>query len=334
MTACDEGISAVLRPVEMAHLAEEVDAGEENLLGLVMPTHGFTAPWSMLRFALRLPRRGGTHAMVVATRAGLKIGPVYTPGIEGTGTAIVALILALKGYRIRGAVGVDMPSNWLAVHPGLSPQAVAGIVGRAEGRVADLMDHILSGGRRFRGWMPLLIGLYFFQISLGYLLVGRLFLAKMFYASERCTGCELCAVYCPNGGIKLVGSGEHRRPYWTFRCESCMRCMAYCPTRAVEANYLLGVGVYVLAAAIPTATILSWLTAWIPGLAWLSGIPGFALETVYAVGILGLAYPLFHLLLGIGWVNRLLTLVTPTHYYRRYHVPEAALGDLRRSSDS
>jgi len=143
--ARDEGVSAVLRPVEMAHPEEEVDAGEEMLLGLVMPTHGFTAPWAMLRFALRLPRRRGTHAVVVATRAGLKIGPVYTPGIEGTGTAVLALILALKRYGVRGAAGVDMPSNWLAVHPGLSPQAVTGILGRAEDRVADLMDHILSG---------------------------------------------------------------------------------------------------------------------------------------------------------------------------------------------
>ena len=161
-------------PLETACPEEEVDEGEAILLGLAMPTHGFTAPWSMLRFALRLPCRRGTHALAVATRAGLKIGSVYTPGIEGTGTAILALILALKGYRVRGAVGVDMPSNWLAVHPGLSPHAVAGIVGRAEEQVADLMEHILSGGRRFRGWIPLLIGLYLFQISLGYLLVGRL----------------------------------------------------------------------------------------------------------------------------------------------------------------
>jgi Pyruvate/2-oxoacid:ferredoxin oxidoreductase delta subunit len=259
---------------------------------------------------------------------------VYTPGIEGTGTAVLTLILVLKGYRVRGAVGVDMPSNWLAVHPGLSPQAVAGIVQRAEGRVADLMDRILSGGRRFQGWIPLLVGLYFFHISLAYLFIGRLFLAKMLYASDHCDGCTLCAASCPNGGIKMVGSGERRRPYWTFRCESCMRCMAYCPTRAVEANYLLGVGVYVLAAAIPTATMVSWLKGWIPGLDWSSGIPGLALETVYAIGILGLAYPLFHLLLGVGWVNRLLTLITPTHYYRRYHMPDATLGDLRRGGDS
>ena len=71
-----------------------------------------------------------------------------------------------------------------------------------------------------------------------------------------------------------------------------------------------------------------------PGLGWLSSVPRWALETVYAIGILGLAYPLFHLLLGIGWVNRLLTLVMPTHYYRRYHVPEATLGDLRHGDDS
>jgi hypothetical protein len=110
--------------------------------------------------------------------------------------------------------------------------------------------------------------------------------------------------------------------------------MAYCPTEAVQASYLLGVGVYVLAAAIPTATILSWLRMWISGLDWLSGIPGLAWETAYAIGILGLAYPLFHLLLGIGWVNRLLTLLTPTRYYRRYHVPGTTLRELQHGDDT
>jgi hypothetical protein len=46
------------------------------------------------------------------------------------------------------------------------------------------------------------------------------------------------------------------------------------------------------------------------------------------VVVLGLVYPLFHLALRIGWVNRLFTLTTPTHYYRRYHEPETALKDL------
>lgn len=324
----EAGTAVTVRPIESARPAKEIGAGETALVGLVMPTHGFTAPWAMLRFALRLPRRRDTHAVVVATRAGSKIGPIFTPGIEGTGTYLIALILALKGYRIRGATGIDMPSNWIAVHPGLAPDTVAGIVARARDKVAGFTGTILSGKRRLTGWIALLFGLCFFYISLGYLLIGRFFLAKLFFASGRCTGCGLCAEHCPNKAIKMRGNGSHRRPYWTFRCESCMRCMAYCPTRAIEANLLLGVSAYLLAAAIPTTALLAWLTARVPPLAFLSRTPRWVLESIYGIVALGLAYPLFHHLLRVAWVSRLFTLATPTHYYRRYHEPGTTLKDL------
>jgi len=326
--ARDAEAAVTLRPIESAHPLEEIGKGEKAILGLVMPTHAFTAPWAMLRFALRLPRRSNTHAVVVATRAGLKIGPLFTPGIEGTATCLIALILALKGYRVRGATGIDMPSNWIALHPGLSPDAVAGIVARARDKVASFINPVLSGKRRFGSWIALLIGLWFFPISLGYLLIGRFFLGKLFFASGRCTGCGLCAEHCPNNAIEMRGSGSHRRPYWTFHCESCMRCMAYCPTQAVEASHLLAAGVYWLAAIIPTTALLAWLVAHVPALAFLSRIPRWALESVYPVVALGLAYPLFYLLLKIIWVNWFFTLATFTHYYRRYHEPETRLKDL------
>jgi hypothetical protein len=104
--------------------------------------------------------------------------------------------------------------------------------------------------------------------------------------------------------------------------------MGFCPTQAIEANYLLGVGAYLLAAAIPTTALLSWLTARVPTLALLEGVPRWVLETLYAIAILGLAYPLLHLLLRVRWVNRFFTRTTPTHYYRRYHEPDTALEDL------
>jgi ferredoxin len=327
--AAESATAVTLRPIESARPAEGIGTGEAALLGLTMPTHGFTAPWAMLRFALRLSPGTGAHAVVVATRAGLKIGSVFTPGIEGTATYLIALILALKGYRVRGAMGIDMPSSWIAVHPGLSSSAVATIVARARTRTARFMAAILSGRRRFAGWIPLLIGLGFLHISLAYALIGRFFLAKLFFYSDRCTGCGLCAEHCPNHAIEMRGRDDVRRPYWTFRCESCMRCMAFCPTRAVEANYLLAIGAYVAAAMIPTSAILVWLAARAPVLAYLDAIPRWALESIYAIAALGLAYPLVHLLLRVPWVNSFFTHTTPTHYYRRYHAPETSLKDLR-----
>jgi len=102
--------------------------------------------------------------------------------------------------------------------------------------------------------------------------------------------------------------------------------MGHCPAQAVEANYLLGIGVYLLAGAIPTTALLAWLAAHAPALAFLSGIPRWVLESVYAIVALSLLYPILHLLLGVKWVNRFFTLATPTHYYRRYHEPETPFG--------
>ena len=124
-------VTSHIRPIRSAHPKEEIGEGASSLLGLAMPTHGFTAPWAMLRFALSLPHRRSTHAIVVATRAGTKVGSVFLPGLEGTATYLIALILASKGYHIRGLLGLDMPSNWTALHPGLHPDPVAAIITRA-----------------------------------------------------------------------------------------------------------------------------------------------------------------------------------------------------------
>jgi ferredoxin len=323
------GTAVTLRSIGTARVSDEVGAGDTALLGLVMPTHGFTVPWAVLRFALRLPRRAGTHAIVVATRAGGRIGRVFTPGIEGTSTALTAAILALKGYRVRGVTGIDMPSNWIALHPGLSPGTAAEIAARARRKVSAFVGAILSGRRRLTGWIALLIGLCFVPVSLAYLLIGRLFLAKLFFATDHCTGCGLCARHCPNGAIRMKGPENRRRPYWTFRCESCMRCMAYCPTRAVEASHLLAVGAYALAALIPATAVLGWLIVRVPQLGFLGQVPAWVTESIWPVGIVGLVYPLLHLLLRTRWLNRLFAVTTPTHYYRRYHEPNTSLKDLQ-----
>lgn len=325
--AREAGAAVTVRPIEAAHPAAEIGAGETALLGLTMPTHGFTAPWAMLRFVLRLPRRRGTHAVVSATRAGSRIGPIFTPGIEGSGAYLIALILALKGYRVRGTMGIDMPSSWIALHPALAPRTVSGIIARAQEKTARFMEAVLGGRRRLTGWGNLVFGLIMLPLSLAYMVIGRLFLAKLFFASADCTGCGLCAEHCPNGAIEMRGT-ENPRPYWTFRCESCMRCMAFCPTRAVEASHLLAVSAYLVPVVLPLTALLGWLAARAPLLAFLNGTPRRVLEWFYPVIALGLAYPLFHLALQIPWVNRFFTLATLTHYYRRYHEPGTKLKDL------
>ncbi len=316
-------------PIDLAHPDEEVDAGHKALLGLVMPTHGFTAPWAMLRFVLQLPRREQTHAVIVATRAGMKIGSVFTPGMEGTAIYLCALVLALKGYHIQGTLGVDMPSNWLALHPGLGEHAVKAIIQRAKAKTDDFMRVLLSGRQRLTGFRNLLLGLLLLPISLAYLVIGRIFLGKLFFASERCTGCGLCAQNCPRDALKMRGPDRQRRPYWTTRCESCMRCMAYCPTQAVEASHLLAIGFYALAASVPLTTLVVWLTLGRVDLSSLNMFPRWLLDSAYGLLLLLLIYPLVYVFLRIPWVNWFFTHATLTHYYRRYHEPDTTLKELK-----
>jgi Pyruvate/2-oxoacid:ferredoxin oxidoreductase delta subunit len=320
-----------VQPIQSGRPAEEIGRGSTSLVGLVTPTHGFTVPWVMLRFALTLPRRPGTHALVVATRAGTRIGRAFLPGIEGTATYLIALILLLKGYRVQGILGLDMPSNWTALHSGLRLETVDAIIARARVRVTSFMDAILSGRQYYSSWTNLLLGLLLLPISFGYLSLGRFCLAKLFFASDRCTGCGRCAAHCPLGAIKMWGKGKRRRPYWSFRCESTMRCMAYCPTQAIEAGHSWAVILYMITSAPAVTILLNWLTVRFSGLNPLrGGLAEILLEYIYVLLSIYLSYLLFSLLMRIPWINRLFTVTTLTHYYRRYHEPDTTLNELER----
>ena len=74
--------------------------------------------------------------------------------------------------------------------------------------------------------------------------------------------------------------------------------------------------------------LLPWLAGHMPGLSFLGSVPTWLLETVYAVGGLGLLYPAFYLLLRVRWINRFFAVTTFTHIYRRYHEPGTAFRDL------
>ena len=327
----DTGARVTADPMTSAQPTGEVGRGAHTLLGLVFPTHGFTAPWPVLRFALGLPRRRDTHAVVIATRGALRIGPLHVPGFEGTAALLVAVILAAKGYDIRMAVGMDMPSNWTALHPGLPPAAVDSIIHRARGRMTRLSDALLSGQRRHPSWFVPVVGLLLAPVSLAYLVAGRFFLSRLFFASDRCTGCGLCAEHCPHNAIEMPPHAEGMRPFWTSRCHSCMRCMAYCPTRAVEASHLIAVGAYLLARVTPVMATFGWISTGVRGLAFLTRVPRWIVAGVETTAIPILIYPLVHRLCQIKPLDWLLSRGTLTRAYRRYHEPGATLDGLDRS---
>jgi Pyruvate/2-oxoacid:ferredoxin oxidoreductase delta subunit len=300
----------------------DVPTEGRRLVGLLSPTHGFTAPWGAIRYALSVPGVRGADVFCVATRAGWYVGPWLLPGLEGTAPWVLALILLARGARPVGIMGVDMPSNWTALHWGMSRPHVATILERARPRVAGFADAMLRGHRRVRGWPALAAGLLLLPGSLAYLALGHLLLGKFFFADERCTSCGRCARHCPFDAVLMVGEAPPL-PYWTYRCESCMRCMNVCPHDAVQATWPGAVGVYFLTAVPVGAAAVAALQA--------SGAGGTLLDVtvqyVFSLLAVAAAYAAVWLLARLRPMAWLLGHTTPTRLYRRYREPGT---DLRR----
>ena len=324
-------VKALLSPIERAKPHKEL-AGKDTLLGLLMPTHGFIAPWHMFRFACRLPRGKGRHAFCLATQAGFKAGRSFVPGISGSANYLIALVLALKGYKVHGILPLDMPSNWTAVHSAYDSKHAAAMYKRAEKTVGTFISGLLGGERRWLNGAniyQLVWGIVLFPISLLYLLIGRFYLAKLFFANEKCNSCGICEKYCPVGAVVLRGV-KNPWPFWRYNCESCMRCMSYCPKQAIEASHSWAVILGYLTSLPVAAYLVSTLQALTACPEGAKQIEGFAklVEYAYIYLVIFLSYYVFYLLVRIPATNPIFSFTTFTRLYSRHRAPNVKLTHL------
>ena len=322
--------------IDQADAANEPAHSRDTLVGVLFPTHGFMPPWSMIKFLLRMRRQNRVPALCAATRGGIKVGPLRIPGAAGLGTFLAAFLMMIKGYRPRALFSLDMPSNFINFHWGLHSKNVAAISNKAQQKLAQLVPRIVKGRRvyftRNNLWEALWsIGILwlipFFPIV--YLLIGKLFMAKVMFSNNRCVGCGLCARFCPNQAIEMRPVGKKKRPYWTYHCEVCLRCMGYCNKKAVEAGHSWAILLYFLG----TAPVISYLLYRlhemyykIPKLGYF--LPYIIIYFIDWIAALFLSYWVFWYLIRIPMVNTVFTYTTLTRYYRRYHQPETKLKHL------
>ena len=202
-----------------------------SLVVFISPVHGFNYPPVMLNFILRFPK-GKNKVALMNTRAGMLIGKFITPGITGIAFYLSALILFIKGFSIKAILPVDMPSNWISIHPGLNTRTIKYLNGKCKERVETFSRKILQGKSHFKALLEV-YDILLAPIALGYFLIGRFFFAKSFFASADCNNCDVCIKACPVKAIIKVDN----RPFWTFNCESCMKCMSNCPKKAIETGH-------------------------------------------------------------------------------------------------
>ena len=145
----------------------------------------------MLNFIAHFPR-GKNKIVLMNTRAGMLIKKWITPGLTGIAFYFSALLLKIKGYRIQGMFPVDLPSNWIFLHPGLNEKTVKYLHEKNKERVTRFAQRIFSGKSDFRSVREIIPDVLVAPISILYYCVGRLFLSKTYYASSKCDNCGMC----------------------------------------------------------------------------------------------------------------------------------------------
>ena len=73
----NSGLETKILSLDKVQSIKLFNTEEEGFIGIVFPTHGFTAPWHVLKSVWKLPQGNLTHVYCIATRAGLKFGSFF-----------------------------------------------------------------------------------------------------------------------------------------------------------------------------------------------------------------------------------------------------------------
>ncbi len=285
----------------------------EALIVFVSPIHGFNYPPVMLHFIIRFPK-GKNKVVLMNTRAGMLIGKFITPGITGIAFYLSSLLLKIKGYSIQAIFPVNLPSNWISVHPGLNSRTVKFIQEKEKARVLKFGNKILHGKYDFKALIEI-FDILLSPIAILYYFIGRFFFAKTYFASSDCNNCDLCIRNCPVKAIRKVDN----RPFWTFKCESCMRCMSNCPVKAIETGHGYVTGFLFVFYMVLLRIFYKFFGMYIPEIE--NDLVKSIVETILFLAIFALWYRIVHYLNRFRIFERLMVYTSLTKYKfwgRRY----------------
>ncbi len=298
----------------------EVPEKENLLIGFFSPTHGFNFPPIMLDFLFRFPRGKKSDVFILNTRAGMKLYKLFLPGLSGAAQFFTAFILWLKNYKIIGMQPLDMPSNWISIHPALRDKVIVSIVNRCERIVKRFADKLFSGKRVYKAFWSLPFDLAILPIAFLYYFIGRFAIAKTFYASFDCTQCGLCSKNCPVNAIETIDS----RKFWSYKCESCMKCMSNCPENAIQTSHSYSIALWIILMSFLSPLFVKFFfdlnLEIFKESSWVSWLTEFSIEMLAFFIINIIAYRIFHFFMRFRIVNKIIEYTSLTKYWRNYNL--------------
>jgi ferredoxin/flavodoxin len=314
----------ILQPIDRDYKPDISEIEGKTLIGFLYPTHGFNLPPAMLKFIRKFSKFSDADVFTINTRAGGKFFKWVTPGLSGSAHWLAMLLLKFKGYKVLGGYPIDMPSNWISIHPGLPDSWVKFIVAKCEIKTKEIAEKLLMGKKVFtRILIDLPIDLLIFPITILYFLIGRFFLAKTFIHSANCNECHLCVDKCPVGAISIVDN----RPYWTKDCESCMRCISICPKKSIQSSHLMFGLYFVFISVIP---LTPFLYNQFEFLRFLDNYYiNLFINSYFILGFMLGFYFLTHRLFKLKFINQLFTYTSLTKYWKGYRAPGISAKDYK-----
>ncbi len=288
---------------------------KDSFIAFISPIHGFNFPAIFLRLLFRFPR-GKNKVLIMNTRGATLIGKRKIPGLSGMAFYTASLILLLKGYSVKALYPIDLPANWITLHPSLSNKGISVLYENKKEKVIKTASEVFQGKTNFRGLYTFLLDFAVLPISLLYIFIGRFMLTKTYFASANCNQCGLCIQECPLQAIKMVDN----RPYWTLHCQNCMRCVNRCPKKAVQGAHgfilLFSVLFYHYFSPFFNGYMYSHL------IQLENSFLTFFIESGEFIVILTLVYYITHLLMHFRFFERIMTFTSLTSYsfWKRYKI--------------
>ena len=314
--AADEmNIQHTIIDIEKQQIKQINRSDKDDYLAFVSAVHGFNFPAIVIRFLLQFPR-GKNKVLLMNTRGATLIGKLKVPGLSGMAFYTAALILWLKGYSIRSVFPVDLPANWITLHPSLGNKGISVLYQHKKEKVIQNGLRFFNDKRNFRGFYFFLLDFAVLPISLLYMFIGRFILTKTYFASDKCNRCRLCIQECPLHAIKTVDN----RPYWTLHCQNCMRCVNRCPQKAVQGAHGFIILFGYLFYHFFTPTVNTYLYENLINIH--NSFLNFLVESGEFILILTLTYYVIHWLMHFHFIERIMTYTSLTSYsfWKRYKI--------------